>query len=70
LPATVRERSSPSGLVATLGHAGARERGQRRRVDEVLGAGRHDGARGPAHRRLSVGQQQRVLIARRLVAKP
>jgi zinc transport system ATP-binding protein len=69
LPATVREVVA-SGLVATLGMLGRASAAQRRRVDEVLAQA---GMEAHAARRigaLSVGQQQRVLIARALVAKP
>jgi len=69
LPATVREVVA-SGLVATLGMLGRASAAQRRRVDEVLA---QVGMEALAARRigaLSVGQQQRVLIARALVAKP
>ena len=69
LPATVREVVA-SGLVATLGMLGRASAAQRRRVDEVLA---QVGMEAHAARRigaLSVGQQQRVLIARALVAKP
>jgi zinc transport system ATP-binding protein len=69
LPVTVREVVA-TGLVAVLGlvgRVGARERG---RIDEVLA---HVGMQGHAAARigaLSIGQQQRVLIARALVSHP
>ena len=69
LPVTVREVVA-TGLVAgrgLFGRTGARER---RRVDDVLaqaGMQAHGEARIGA---LSIGQQQRVLIARALVSNP
>jgi zinc transport system ATP-binding protein len=69
LPATVQEVVA-SGLVATLGPFRRSDAAERRRVSEVLaqvGMEEHAGRRIGA---LSVGQQQRVLIARALVTEP
>jgi zinc transport system ATP-binding protein len=69
LPATVQEVVA-SGLVAVLGLLRRAGAAQRQRVDEVLaqvGMEAHGARRIGA---LSVGQQQRVLIARALVTDP
>jgi zinc transport system ATP-binding protein len=69
LPVTVSEVVA-TGLVASLGLFGRTGARERQRIDEVLaqvGMQAHADARiGP----LSIGQQQRVLIARALVSKP
>lgn len=69
LPATVQEVVA-SGLVATLGLLRRGGAAERERVHDVLarvGMDQHAARRIGA---LSVGQQQRVLIARALVTKP
>ncbi len=69
LPATVQEVVA-SGLVATAGLFRRSNTGGRARVSEVLA---QVGMKAHAARRigaLSVGQQQRVLIARALVTQP
>jgi len=69
LPATVHEVVA-TGLVPILGLFGRIRAAQNKRIDEVLaqvGMDRHASARIGT---LSIGQQQRVLIARALVSKP
>lgn len=69
LPATVREVVA-TGLVPTRGlfsRAGAAERGRVRQALGLVGMEEHAATRIGA---LSVGQQQRVLIARALVLEP
>jgi zinc transport system ATP-binding protein len=69
LPATVHEVVA-TGLVPILGLFGRIRAAQKKRIDDVLsqvGMERHAGARIGT---LSIGQQQRVLIARALVSKP
>jgi zinc transport system ATP-binding protein len=69
LPATVHEVVA-TGLVPILGLFGRIRAAQKKRIDDVLGQvgmERHATARIGT---LSIGQQQRVLIARALVSKP
>ena len=69
LPATVHEVVA-TGLVPILGLFGRIRAAQKKRIDDVLGQvgmERHAAARIGT---LSIGQQQRVLIARALVSKP
>ena len=69
LPVTVSEVVA-TGLVASLGLLGRTGARERHRIDEVLG---HVGMQAHGEARigaLSIGQQQRVLIARALVSKP
>jgi len=69
LPATVHEVVA-TGLLPTLGLFGRIRSAHKKRIDEVLGQvgmDRHAAARIGT---LSIGQQQRVLIARALVSKP
>ena len=69
LPATVQEVVA-SGLVATMGLLRRGKAAGRARVAEVLGQVGMDAHAGRRIGALSVGQQQRVLIARALVTQP
>jgi zinc transport system ATP-binding protein len=69
LPATVDEVVS-SGLLASVGLLGRPGASARRRVGEVLARVGMDGHTTTRIGTLSPGQQQRVLIARALVADP
>jgi zinc transport system ATP-binding protein len=69
LPVTVAEVVA-SGLVPALGLPGRRGPAERRRVGEVLARVGMEGQARERIGRLSAGQQQRVLIARALVAEP
>lgn len=69
LPATVREVVA-SGLVPTLGLFRRIGAAGRQRIDEVLGRAGMEAHAGTRIGALSVGQQQRVLIARALVSDP
>ena len=69
LPATVQEVVA-SGLVATLGLLRRARAAERQRVHEVLAQVGMDAHAGRRIGTLSVGQQQRVLIARALVTEP
>jgi zinc transport system ATP-binding protein len=69
LPATVHEVVA-TGLVPTLGLFGRIRAAHKKRIDDVLGQVGMDRQAAARIGTLSIGQQQRVLIARALVSKP